>query len=539
MPKTTLWLHSLKVKLGGSTLLVLFLFALLVSGNTYILNTVESDLHSLSYSGQGRTAYQILFLTELLSDENVANRSQRVAELEAVVEDTERRHDGLLNGDRELGIDTATDPLSVANLREQQRLWQTEIKPALEQVIAAAPGAPRVARLESLVTSFGDLLDAGIDQIESAAAARIELYQTAQLVVSAIVLTVLAMVFWLGYGAANRARALASTAERISAGELNLAAPVRGNDELALLGTSFNSMTTKLRSLIATETEGRARLDELVSAIVDTGNSLSSAAAEILAATSQQAAGMREQSSAVAETVTTVDEVLQTSEQAAQRAKAVADSSQKAAGAGRRAVDETISAMVAINEHSGSLAERILNLAEHGQAIGEIIAAVTDIADQTNLLALNASIEASRAGEHGKGFSVVATEIKALADQSKKATSQVRQILSEIQQSTNTAVLATEEGTKLISAARKTVDEAGKTIKVLEETITDAARSAGQIAASAGQQSTGMTQIHQAMEQINQASSQNLAATRQSEQAAQNLNALGTRLKEMLAGHGR
>jgi len=269
---------------------------------------------------------------------------------------------------------------------------------------------------------------------------------------------------------------------------------------------------------------------------------LTSSSAEILTGATQQAAGMRQQNSAVAETVTTVDEVLQTSEQAAQRAKAVADSSQRAteAGhAGRQAVLDTVSSMDEVKAQSSSIAESILTLSERAQAIGEIIAAVNEIAEQTNLLALNAAIEASRAGEHGRGFSVVAGEIKTLADQSKKATAQVRQILGEIQKSTNTAVMVTEEGTKSVQQAIKTANEAGNTISVLADMIAEAAQAATQIMASAGQQATGMSQIHQAMSQIKETSVQNLAATRQAEQAAQNLHTVGSKLKALVVGGER
>jgi methyl-accepting chemotaxis protein len=270
-----------------------------------------------------------------------------------------------------------------------------------------------------------------------------------------------------------------------------------------------------------------------------TVESLSSVSAEILAGTSQQAAGMREHSTAVTETVSTVDEVLQTSEQAAQRAKVVSDSSQHAAElslTGRKAVDDSVSAMSTVRDQTGSIAESILTLAEQAQAIGEIIATVNDVAEQINLLSLNAAIEASRAGEHGRGFSVVATEIKALADQSKKATAQVRQILGEIQKATNGAVMATEQGTKSVSEAIKTVNDAGTTIRMLTDIIGAAAQSAAQIAASSGQQATGMRQIHQAMQNISQVSTQHLAATNQSEQAARHLTVLGASLKQLVAG---
>ncbi len=265
---------------------------------------------------------------------------------------------------------------------------------------------------------------------------------------------------------------------------------------------------------------------------------LSSASAEILAGTTQQAAGMREQNSAVTETVATVDEVLQTAEQAAQRAIVVSESSQRAADAseaGRKAVDQSMDAMNVVRERTSTVAEGILALAGQAQSIGDIVASVNDIAEQINLLSLNAAIEASRAGEHGRGFNVVASEIKVLADQSKRATSQVRQILGDIQKATNAAVMVTEEGTKSVADAIKTITEAGTTIRMLTESANDAAEAAAQIAASAGQQTTGMRQIHQAMQNINQVSAQNVTATNQSEQAIRHLTDLGGGLRELVA----
>jgi methyl-accepting chemotaxis protein len=356
------------------------------------------------------------------------------------------------------------------------------------------------------------------------------------------VLLVLSVGFLITRSITVPVRRLMEGARQLGEGKLEHHIDVAGRDELGNLGSAFNHMAGELRTTIETEKKGREQLERLLATIAETASSLASATSEILAGTAQQVAGAEEQASAVAETVATVDEVVQTSEQASQRARAVADSSQRAAEvgkAGRRAVEETVGAMGAVKDRAESTAGSILALAEQAQAIGEIIATVNDIAEQTNLLALNAAIEASRAGEQGKGFGVVAGEIKALADQSKKATAQVRQILGEIQKATNSAVMATEEGGKSVSAASRAVDQAGETIRVLADTIAEAAQAAAQIAASAGQQATGMAQIHQAMKNISQATSQSLASTRQSERAAQDLNALGERLKQLLAGSGR
>ena len=335
---------------------------------------------------------------------------------------------------------------------------------------------------------------------------------------------------------ASIARLVEGTA-KVAAGDLSTRIRVTSRDEVGKLADDFNQMVEQLEISRAKEA-AREKLEKLFEAIRETVALLGSSTAEIQATTAQHASGAQEQAAAIVETVSTVDEVVQTSEQAAQRARAVNESSQRAAEvgqSGRKAVDETLEAMGTVQERSEAIAGSTLALAEKAQAIGEIIASVTDIAEQTNLLALNAAIEAARAGEQGKGFAVVAAEIKALADQSKKATAQVRQILGEIQKATGSSVMATEEGTKSVAAAIQTAERAGETIRTMAEAATEAAQAAVQIVASSTQQATGIAQIYAAMKNIKQVTDQTLAATKQTERAAQDLNSLATKLKELLA----
>jgi methyl-accepting chemotaxis protein len=274
----------------------------------------------------------------------------------------------------------------------------------------------------------------------------------------------------------------------------------------------------------------------------ETASVIASSSAEILAATTEQAAGTNESMAAVTETVATVDEVAQTANQSAQRARTVADAAQRAAEggrAGRQAVEDSVIAMQLVQTQVETMARGIVALAEQAQAIGEITTAVSDIAEQTKLLALNAAVESTRAGEHGRGFALVAAEIKALAGEAKESTTQVRRLLSEIQRATSAAVMATEQGTKQTAAAVKQVGQAGVIIGQLAGVVEESAQAAAQIVASAGQQALGMDQIRQAIANIHDATQQNLTATRQSETAAQNLTSLGTRLVDLVGARGR
>ncbi len=186
--------------------------------------------------------------------------------------------------------------------------------------------------------------------------------------------------------------------------------------------------------------------------------------------------------------------------------------------------------MDAIREQSEAVAENIVALSEKTQAIGEIIATVNDVSERTHLLALNAAIEAAAAGESGRSFAVVASEMKALADQAKEATGQVRAILGDIQRGINASVMLTEEAVKRVAVGKERTDTTHATIEEITARVQESVQTFQQIVASTNQQQLGIEQVMGALQNIRQASQQTAAGTRQVEAAAANLSELAAAL---------
>ena len=359
---------------------------------------------------------------------------------------------------------------------------------------------------------------------------------------------------------------LVNYSKHIASGNLGKEVPLEDTqDEIGALVTAFRAMIGSLRNItdaaekiaqgdLTSDITPRSEEDTLglalkkmiislrqqIQEIVDGASIIASSVAELSASSAQLASSAAENATSISETTTTVEEVRQTTELASAKAQQMADESRhirETSKRGREATDGTIESMNKIQNQMGAIAETIIRLSEQSQAIGQIIATVDSLSEQSNVLAVNASIEAAKAGEQGKGFSVVAQEVKSLAQQSKQATTQVRNILNEIQKATSTAVMATEQGGKVVEKGTETASLAGKSIVTLTEGLDQSANAATQIASASQQQRVGMDQITAAMESVREASQQNAVSAKQLEGAVHSLKMLGEKLKGIVASY--
>ncbi len=314
---------------------------------------------------------------------------------------------------------------------------------------------------------------------------------------------------------------LATAAETIAANDLRV--EIEPKSERDVLGNSFKMMVENLSSVIRETTENA---DQLVSA-----------ATEIASASEQMSRGVNDQSDQVNQVSTAIEEMTATiveSSKNAGEANEASKSSSESATSGGQLVNDTIQGMQKISEVVRESAESIAKLATSADQIGEIIGVIDDISDQTNLLALNAAIEAARAGEHGRGFAVVADEVRKLAERTGKATGEISDMVKGIQQETETAVSSMEAGTQEVDKGRELADKAGNSLNEIVNVSQQIMDMIGQMSTATEEQSAAAEQISKNIERISSVTKETATGAEQSAAAAEQLNRQAEGLKAMV-----
>jgi len=281
--------------------------------------------------------------------------------------------------------------------------------------------------------------------------------------------------------------------------------------------------------------------DSLGSVLADVSEAVeatASATTQISSSTEEMAAGVQEQSSQAQEVASAVEQmtrtILQTTSNASNTAD-VAKNAGKAAKEGGIVVRNTIDGMNRIAIVVTKAAQTVQDLGKSSDQIGEIVQVIDDIADQTNLLALNAAIEAARAGEQGRGFAVVADEVRKLAERTTKATKEIAGMIKRIQQETKGAVESMEEGSIEVENGKGLAVQAGESLDQIISGSEEVVDRAMQVAAASEEQSSVAEEISKNIEAISNVTNESATGTQQIARAAEDLNRLTEKLLGLVA----
>ena len=278
-------------------------------------------------------------------------------------------------------------------------------------------------------------------------------------------------------------------------------------------------------------------LDRALREVGEAVSATASASSQISSSSEEMAAGAQEQTSQAAEVASAVEEMTKTIVENSKNASDTAGTAKEAKGAaeaGGKVVEETVAGMKEIADVVKKSAGTVQELGKSSDQIGEIIGVIDDIADQTNLLALNAAIEAARAGEQGRGFAVVADEVRKLAERTTKATKEIAGMIKKIQLDTKGAVESMDEGTKKVDAGIALADKAGISLHEIvgiSQKVTDMVT---QIAAASEQQSSASEQISKNVEGISAVTGETAQGVQQIARAAEDLNRLTANLEQLV-----
>ncbi|MFI4881012.1 MAG: methyl-accepting chemotaxis protein [Phycisphaerales bacterium JB064] len=450
-----------------------------------------------------------------------------------------RRHekDYLLRGDtkylqsveqRRQEFAEATTEIDPETRDRWASLWNTYVT-SLQALVEAET---KIAELSEAARSASHNIETVVDEIHTGATAEVEpareklaamQARTTTLLVIALVASIAMaslVAFVTIHGVVSAIRPIVARADAIASGDLTgQALPIAVQDDLGRLAGAINRMSESLKGLVG----------EIKLAATD----VSGMSQQVAAGSTETAEQTREQEAQVSQVAAAVAQMTASIEEIAGKTVSVANAATDAGNSARdgaNVVSETIGTIQDVAQRVDTLNTTMQRLGSRSEQIGAIVVVIDEIAEQTNLLALNAAIEAARAGEHGRGFAVVADEVRKLADRTTEATSQVSDSIREIQEDTRTAVEAMSDSRTRIGAGVELVEQAGGALGQITDRTNDVSGMLQMIAAATQQQASAAEEISRNVDSIRSSNEHAALGAAQAAEASNQLSDRAVRL---------
>ncbi|MFP4243902.1 MAG: methyl-accepting chemotaxis protein [Ectothiorhodospira sp.] len=306
-------------------------------------------------------------------------------------------------------------------------------------------------------------------------------------------------------------------------GDLSHRLEVKGDDEIGQSARAFNAMMDNFRDLIAR--------------VLDSTAHLAQAASDLAGITERTDAGVSRQRSEVDQLATAMNEMNATAQEVARNAQQGADATgeaQSAAQGGKEVVSGTMARIGQLADEVQQAADVIRELDKDSEEIGKVLDVIRGIAEQTNLLALNAAIEAARAGEAGRGFAVVADEVRSLANRTQSSTQEIQEMIERLQQASRKAVTVMEESKESAQSSRDSAAEADQALDAINNAVTTINDVNSQVASAAEEQSAVAEEMNRNVTSISDAAEENAQGARQTTEASEQLSRLARELQDLV-----